>query len=194
VGDTAVSQDSRDRVQDRHGLGHPSGAGLAAGHVTSVRPDEADAVGLEGRHVAAGRGMGPHHRVHGGCGEHGLVGGEQGGRGEVVGMAVRHLGQKVGRGRGHDHEIGLAGQPDMAHFGLVGERKEVGVDLLLGEAGDRERGDELAAGASQNHPKGEAPLAAPPDKLEHLVGRDAAADDEENSSQAPSPLGARCRG
>ncbi len=69
----------------------------------------------------------------------------------------------------------------MAHLGLVGEREELVVDLLLGEARDRQRGDELGPGAGQDGAKGKPALAPAPDQLERLVGGDAAADDQQNA-------------
>ncbi len=177
----SIAEHGQDGIEDDQRLGHPPGTGLAAGHVAGIGANEADAVGLEPRDIPPGRRMAPHHRVHGRRHQDGLVGGEQCGRGEVVGMTVRHLRHEVGGGRCDDHEIGLPRQPDVAHLGLVGEREELVVDLLLGKARDRQGRDELGPGAGQDGAKGQPALAAPADQLEHLVGGDAAADDQKNT-------------
>jgi hypothetical protein len=80
-----------------------------------------------------------------------LVGREQRRRGEVVGMAVRHLGDQVGGGGCDDEEVGRARQGDMADIGLVRQREQVGEAFLARERGDRERRDELAPALVRMH-------------------------------------------
>ena len=74
-------------------------------------------------------------------------GGEQHGRGEVVRVPARHLGEEVRRGGRHDDEVGVAGEADMADLGLVLAVEEIGVRPLARQRGGGERRDEgLRAG------------------------------------------------
>jgi hypothetical protein len=171
-----------DRRQDLHRLGHAAGAEFAAlGHRAGVRPDEADAVGEELRHVAPGRGMAPHARVHRRSGEHRLVGGQQHVGGEVVAEPVRHLGQEIGGRRRHHHEVRLPRQPDVADLVLARQIEQLRIDPIFAERPDRERRHELLRRRRHHHPHPRAAFAQPADQLEALVGGDAAADDQENA-------------
>jgi hypothetical protein len=96
-------------------------------------------------------------------------------------LATGHAGEERGGGRGDDEQVGLAREPDVADLGLVGEREQLGVDLVAAERGQRERGHELRRGAGQHDPEREAAVAAAPDQLQALVGGDAAADDEQDA-------------
>ncbi len=68
----------------------------------------------------------------------------------------------------------------MAHLHLVLQLEERGVDRLLGKRGEGERRDELGTGLGQHTADAMSALAKQPDKLARLVGRDAAADDQED--------------
>jgi hypothetical protein len=110
------------RTDQRHrGIGnlsrlrHPANAGLAAlGHVAGVGSRHRNPVGDKLRKVTPRGRVFPHHRIHGGCDQHRLVGGKQNGGGKIIGEPIRHLGHQVSRRRRHDDEIGVAGEPDMA--------------------------------------------------------------------------------
>jgi len=161
-------------------LGHAARAVFAARHHAVAGADREHAVGREGRPVAARGGVEPHADVHGGGQQHALVGGEQQGRGEVVGEALGHLGHEV-RGSGRHHqEFGAARQLDMAHLGLVGEREQVVVDPAAREARHRQRCDEALGGFRHHGPDLGAALAQPADQVERLIGRDAAPDDQQD--------------
>ena len=185
-----------DRGEDFRRLGHAARATLAAlGHGAAIGPDDEDAVPFELSHVPPRRRMLPHARIHRRRDQHALVGGEQGGRGKVVGMAVRHLGDQVG-GRRRDHqEVRRARELDMADIGFVGQREQVGEAALARQRRDRERSHELLASLGQDAARGDAAILQPADEFEHLVGGDAAADDQKNgagSGQGGSLGGASC--
>ena len=147
----------------------------------SLGPTKRDAVGLQARAVALGRGVLPHPRVHGGRDEHRLVGRDQRRGREVVGDAVGHLGHDVGgRGR-HHHDVGLLPEPDVGDLAVSGERERVGVDRLPGQGLDRERRDEFGAGTGQDAAHVRAVLPQPPDQVEALVGGDAARDHKQDA-------------
>ncbi len=84
-------------------------------------------------------------RIHRRGDEDRPVGGEQDGRGKVVGMAARHFRQQIGGRRRDDDEVGLARHPDMADVELVVAAEEVGMDLAAGQRADGKRGDEFPA-------------------------------------------------
>ena len=92
----------------------------------------------------------PHADIHGGRYKHLLFGGKKDGRGEVGGLPVRHLGEKIGGRRRHDDEIGLARETNMANLGLVLEVEQIGEGLLLGEHGERKRRDEFGAAVRED--------------------------------------------
>ena len=171
-----------DRGDDLQRLGHAARTRLAAfGHLADVRSDEEDAVLFEGLAVAARGGMRPHFRVHRRRHQHLFIGGEQHGRGKVVGVAVGELGHQVGGGWCDDDQIGLARQADMADIMLVLAVEEVGENVVGGKRADRKRRDELPRGGCHDAADRSAPLAQAADQVERLVGGDAAADDEQDA-------------
>ena len=171
-----------DRRDDLVRLGHAPEPGLAAGHVAGIRPDQAHPVGLHLGDAAPGRGMLPHRRVHRGRDQDGLVGGQERGRRQVIGETMRHLGDQIGGRRGDHDQVRLARQADMADLGLVGQREQVGEHPLPGQAGHRERGDELGAGAGQDAAHAKLALAQSADQLQRLVGGDPAGNDQQNAT------------
>ena len=78
-----------DCFQDLERLRHAAEAVLTAGHVPLVGTDGRDPALLQGRQVGPGRRVFPHADVHGRGRQHGLVRGEQQGRGQVVRQAAR---------------------------------------------------------------------------------------------------------
>lgn len=124
--------------------------------------------------------MPPHADIHRGNEDRRLVGREQQGRGEVVRQAVRALRHEIG-GRRSDHdEVRCARELDVTHFRLVGQRKEIVVDLSPAETGDGKRRDELLRRFRQDGRHNRATLAQSSYQLERLVRRDASADDQEH--------------
>lgn len=170
-----------DRGDDFQGFRHASGTDLAAGKIARARTNDNCAVFLDLRDVSLGRGLGPHFGVHRGRDQDPLVGREQRGRSEVVRLPGRHFGDDIGDCRRDDDQIGLARQPDMAHLAFVGERKEVGIDLLARQGGKGERRDEFLRRPSEHAADLDLAFLEAPDEVEAFVGRDAAGDDEEDA-------------
>ncbi len=168
-----------DRLEDGLGFREAAGSELAAGHGALVGANEGHAIGLEGGEIPPGGRVGPHPHIHRRRHQHRLVGGEQGGGGEVIGQAGGGLGHQVGGGGGDDDQVGGAGELDMAHLRLVGEGEEVVVDLVLGQGRQGQGGDELGARPGEDRPHGDAGLAQQPGQFQGLVGGYAAADDQE---------------
>ena len=150
-------------------------------HLARIGTDDRDAVGDKLREIAPRRRMAPHARIHGGRDQHRLVGREQHRRGEVVRMAARHLGHQVGgRGRHHD-DIGVAGEPDMADVELGARIEQVDIGVLARDGARRQRRDEFLRGLRHHDAHRGAALPEAPDQVERLVGRDPAADDEQDA-------------
>ena len=125
-----------DGVDDLARLGHAARPVFAAGHLPFIGADKGDAVFAQARNVPLGRRVLPHAHVHGWRCQHLLVGGEQHGGGEIVGQAMRHLGEEVCRRRRHHDEIRFARQADVSDLGLVLKIEEIGEDLLLRQHGE----------------------------------------------------------
>ena len=68
----------------------------------------------------------------------------------------------------------------MAHLRLVIQGEELGIDLVLAQGREAQRGDELSAGGGEDRPHRDARLAQQPHQFEALVGGDPAAHDQEN--------------
>ena len=86
-------------VVDLVGLGQPALAGVGAGQPALGGLDDQAAALAQGRDVGLGGGVLPHLGVHRGREHDRAPGGEQGVGEQVVGQAVRGLGQQVGGGR-----------------------------------------------------------------------------------------------
>ena len=69
----------------------------------------------------------------------------------------------------------------MADIMLVLTVEKLGEDMVGGERADRKRRDELTRGRRHDAAHRSAALAQPADQVERLVGRDAAADDEQDA-------------
>ncbi len=92
---------------DAVGVGHPPRAVDAAGQLAGARFHHEHPSVAQQAHVALGGRVLPHVGVHGRSDHHGLGEGQAHGGEEIVGDAVGHLGQRVGRGRSDDHDVGL---------------------------------------------------------------------------------------
>ncbi len=140
--------------------------------------------------------MRPHLRVHGGRDEHRPVGRKQDRGGEIVGKAVRHLGEEVGGRRGDDDDVGLACEPDVADRVLFVGVEEFVEDRLAGDRGNGKRRYEMMRRAAHRGAHLRAFVLQAADQLQHLVGGDAAADDDQDlpagkghaANVAPKPL------
>ena len=132
--------------------------------------------------VGLGRGVLPHADVHRRGDHHRLVGGEQQGGGEVVGDARGHLGEEVGGGRADQHQIGGA-----ATAGCGPSRPRPSNPTARCRPGFRpaRRGSsavtKCAPPAVSTGVTSCPALRARADQLGGLVGRDSAADDEEDA-------------
>ena len=153
---------------------------FTTGHVTGIGTDDVNTVVHQCADVSCGRRMVPHAYVHGRCHKHRFVGREKRCGGEIIGKAGCHLGKKISRGWCHHHKIGGARQLDVAHLGFIGEGEKIGIDLVAGERGHRKRCHEFFCRLRHDGGDADAPAGEQANEFERLVGRNAAADDEEN--------------
>ena len=123
--------------------------------------------------------MAPHHGVHGGRHHDRLVGRKQGGGGKVVCQAMSHLGNEIGAGGRHHHQIGLARQPDMAHLAFISQREQILIDLVFAQGRHRERGDEFRSAPGQDCAHRGSALAQAADQLQALKGGDPTGDHQQ---------------
>ena len=130
--------------------------------------------------------MAPHRRVHRRRDQDARARRQQHRGGEVVGETVRHARDQVGGRRRHHDQLGLAREADVADVELAVRIEQVGEDALAGQRAGRERRDEFPRRLRHRDAHAQAALAQPPDQVERLVRRDAAADDEQNLLRAPS--------
>ena len=100
----ARAQQPSDRSCDRGRLAHPTHAGLALGERAVLGADEHEPALVQGRHVRAGRRVVPHPHVHRGRDDDRTRRREHALRHDVVGEAVRELGQRVRGARCDAHE------------------------------------------------------------------------------------------
>ena len=170
-----------DRRDDRQRLGHAAGPIFAAGHFPVVRPDEQHAVAAQGRDVALGGGVQPHAQVHRRRDQRALVGRQQRRRREIVGEAERHVGDEVGGRRRDDQEVGLARELDVAHARLFRRGEQVGADRLAAERLGRKGRDEPLGRGGHGDAHRRAAFAQAANQVERLVGRDAAANDQQDA-------------
>ena len=68
----------------------------------------------------------------------------------------------------------------MAHFGLIGQRKKILINLVLGQGRHRQRCNELCTAFGQDRAYIDIPVTQPPDHLKNLIGGNAARDDQKD--------------
>jgi hypothetical protein len=121
--------------QDGLRLAHPARSlGRSFGQRADLGADHRHTPGAQPVEVGLGLRVGEHLVVHGRRHQHRRDGREQQGGEQIVGEALRHPRQQMGRGGRHDHEVGPLAQadvrkrparlPDRAQHGAPGERLE----------------------------------------------------------------------
>ncbi len=175
-----LAEEALDGGDDIHHLGQAAVPHLAAGEIAGAGADLQHAAASQRGDIGLGGGMGPHLQIHRGGDQDRLVGGEQRGRGEIVGQAMRHLGQQIGGGGRHHHQIGVARQIDMRHAVIVVGREQILGHGLAGQGGEGQGGDEALGRRGQQAAHRSAAVAEPADQIETLIGGDAAGDDQQN--------------
>ncbi len=167
--------------EDRLRLGHAAQAEFAARHVALVGPDGHDAVVDKACEIALRRGVMPHAHIHRGRDQTGLsvassaVEARSSARPAAI-LAIRSAvaGATTTRSAARDNSMWPISASSV-------RLKRSVIDLVAGEARDRQRRDEVRAGLGEDGARARAPLAQAADQLEGLIGGDAAADDEQDA-------------
>ena len=124
-------------------------------------------------------GMLPHRRVHRRGHEHRGCRGEKNGCGEVISKSVSRPRHEIGGCRGNNYKIRLTGKPDMAHLGLIGEGKQVGIDLPCGQGGKAKWGDELLCAFGHDAGHIDIVILQAARHLKRLISGNAASNDQQ---------------
>ena len=165
-------------VVDLVRLGQPALAGVGTGQPALGGLDDQAAALAQGRDVRLGGGVLPHLGVHRGREHDRAPGGEQGVGEQVVGQAVRGLGQQVG-GRRRDHDqVGRLADPDVRD--LVDVLPHLGGDRLAGQRRPGRGAHEVQRRSGGYDGDVVAGLGEPAQQLRGLVGRDASGDPEDD--------------
>ena len=172
-----------DRRHDLQRLGHAARAGLAAfGHLAAVRTDEGRCRPSRAW-PGCGGSPGAFHILGfiAGAISTGLSVASSTVEARSLASPFASFRHQVGGGRRDDDQVGLARQADVADVVLVLAVEEVGEDMVGRQRADRQRRDEFLRGGGHDAAHGGAALAQAADQVERLVGRDAAADDQEDA-------------
>ena len=97
------------------GFEHAAVADFAAGLVAACGAQDLDSIGAKLRDIALRRRVAPHLPVHRRRDQQRTIAREAQRRQQVVGMAVRELGDEIGRRRRDDDRIGVARELDVTH-------------------------------------------------------------------------------
>ncbi|MCY1438857.1 hypothetical protein D9M68_594710 [compost metagenome] len=145
-------------------------AGLAAGSGT----EEVHAAAAQQLGVGLGGRIAPHRLVHRrGEGDLGVGGQHQGGQ-QVVGDALGQARHDVGGGRGDQHQVGPAGQFDVAHGRFGGGVEQVHVHRVAGQGLHGQGSDEFTPALGHHYADFGAQVAQAADQFGALVGGDTA--------------------
>ncbi|GMA27590.1 hypothetical protein GCM10025874_08430 [Arenivirga flava] len=178
----AALEDGARRLGDLLGFGHTARARVAAGELPDPRADDVHAALPQQGDVRDGRRVLPHLGVHGRSDQQRGAAGQHRVAQQVVGDAVRELGDGVGRRRCDDDEVGVLAERDVAHLGdpvVEVRRDRIAADRLEGRGADEAQrrlgGDDLHIVAREHEGA---------DRAHRLVGGDAAghADDDARSA------------
>ena len=95
-----------------------------------------------------------------------MVGREQHGGGEIVGVTVGHLRHQIGGGGRHYDQVGVAREPDVPDVEFAFRIEQVDERMLARKRADRQRRDELLRRLGHHHPHRRAALAQAADQIE----------------------------
>ncbi|CEI75692.1 Uncharacterized protein PAE221_01272 [Pseudomonas aeruginosa] len=163
------------------GFEHASEADVAAGLAARCRTEQVEAALAQQLGVGLGRGVAPHGLVHRRCQGDLRVGGQHQGGQQVVGHALDQARHEVGGSRCDQHQIGPAGQFDVAHRGFRRRVQQIGMHRMAGQRLEGQGRDELAAALGHHHSDFSALVAQAADQFGALVGGNAAAHAEDDA-------------
>ena len=162
-------------------LRQAAAAHIFAGQHTALGRDDGEAVTLQRGDVVLGDRVFQHPGVHG-RGDQLRAFGREDGRGQhVVGDAVGHLGDDIGRGRCNEDDVGLFGQCNMGDLELEIPVESVHHALVAGERFKRDGGDELGGVPGHDDLDVGPQLAQCAGDIRHFIGGNAAGDAQKDA-------------
>ena len=162
-------------------LGQAAAAYILAGQQAALGGDDRKAVVLQRLEVVLGDGIFQHPGVHGRGDQLGALGGQHHGGEHVVGNAVGHLGNDIGRGRGHEDDVGFLGQRDVGDFKLEIAVKGVHHALVARQGLKGEGRDELGGVPGHDDFHVGPQLFECAGHVCHFIGGNAAADAQKDA-------------
>ena len=158
-----------------------SAAHVLAGQHAALGGDDREAVLFQCGDVVLGDGVLQHPGVHGRGDELGTLGRENDGGEHIVGDAVGHFGDHVGRGGGHQDHVGLFGQRDVGDLEFEVAVKGVHHALVTGQGLKGDGSDELGGVFGHDDLHIGPQLAQCAGHIGHLIGGNAAGDAQKDA-------------
>ena len=181
AGEQGVIEHLGGLLDDLQGFQHASCAHITTGLAAGTGAENVNTFLLQDQQVLLGAGVCPHLLVHGRSDGNGGAR-RQAERGEqVVTVAMGKARHEVGGGRSDQHQVGPAGQLDMAHGGLGGRVQQGGVDRMAGQGLHGQRGNELAGALGHHNPDLGARVLQAANQIGGLVGGDATGDSQKDA-------------
>ena len=115
-----------------------------------------------------------HAGVHGRAHHDGGLGSQEGGAQQVIGQAIGHFGQDVGRGRSHNESVGPVGQGNMLHVEFLVAAPHGHSHLVTTNFFKSKRGHKLLGVLGHDHAHFAALLAQTADQIHSLIHGDTA--------------------
>ena len=164
--------------EQRFGLEHPAVAVFVARELAVVGTEYGDAIVGQLRHVALRGLVRPHLPVHRRGDQQRAFAGEAQRRQEIVGAALRELGQEVRRGRRDENGVGAARNRDVAHGVGCAGLPQVGQHRTAGQRLKRRRRDEFRRGVGHHDIDDDTGLDQQAQKFRRLVRGNSAGDSQ----------------
>ena len=156
-------------------------AHILAGQHTALGGDDREAIPLQRGEVVLRDGVFQHAGVHGGGNQLGAFGRQHHGGEHIVGDAVGHFGDHVGRGGGHQDHVGLFGQRDVGDLEFEVAVKGVHHALVAGQGLKGDGSDELGGVFGHDDLHIGPQLAQCAGHIGHLIGGNAAGDAQKDA-------------
>ena len=166
------------RIENVLGFEHAPFADFATGLFAAGWAEDRDAIAAQRGDIALRRRFAPHLAVHRRGDEQRAVARQRQRCQQVVGDAVCHLGQIVGRGGGDEQQVGLARQVDVRHAVAALRVPRIGEDVLAGERLEGQRRNEVHRRVGHRYLHRSALLDEQAHQFRRLVCRNAAGDAE----------------
>ena len=161
-------------------IGQAARADIAAGQHTGPGGNDREAVMLQRFQVVLGNLVFQHMGVHGRGDELGAGRCQRDGGQHIVRLAVSHLSNDVGRGRGNQHEVRRVGKADVGHIVLEVAVKGIDLAAAMGQCLKHQRRDKLSGVFRHQYVNIRAQLDQRMSHIGHFVSGNAPGDAEDD--------------